>query len=564
MSAAIQSPLVSTDSLQETLHIYTRVSTLKQKEEGTSLETQLELGTKRAKELGFNLKHWEEGGASSHHEDLLNRPVLSELVEEIKASRVKHVWVYDASRLSRNDVVASLIRYHCEKNDVALYTKDGVYKLSNPTEMLQRQMLDAFAQHENATRMERTRLGKLNRVKVGKWHGGPATFGYEIKDGRLAINEEEAKWVREIFKAVIKKTSIAAIKQLLDSKGVQPRRRGLWSLGSINALISNTHYDGFYQYTDKKSNESIRVGCARVVDNLTWVTAQKTRAASAKRQLQKNATSKHFYLLRDFMYCAHCGRAISGRRTNQSVSLYYCPNREREWAKKGGTKTAWKRGQGCGFTRSMNIEQTDKMVWDFIKSIHKNSSRLKEDVKNRVLKQQGLVQTTAAQAKKLEGQMKRLQREHGKLSDTIGNLEANRLMKKVNDRAYSMTIKRLNEELQKVEQGITNAKLELKGTSEAHKWVDWLKEFGSGVDNLDGLGDQEKHAYLSGLIERIDVRCKDAEKEHELTVHLQMPIINDGIKYTGKVKNGWKEYKVVDGKSSASLQVKKKDHRGWA
>ena len=36
-----------------TLHIYTRVSTAAQADEGMSLETQRELGIKRAKELGF-------------------------------------------------------------------------------------------------------------------------------------------------------------------------------------------------------------------------------------------------------------------------------------------------------------------------------------------------------------------------------------------------------------------------------------------------------------------------------------------------------------------------------
>ncbi len=49
-----------------TLHIYTRVSTAVQADEGMSLETQRELGIKRAKELGFEYQVWNEGG--------LNRP----------------------------------------------------------------------------------------------------------------------------------------------------------------------------------------------------------------------------------------------------------------------------------------------------------------------------------------------------------------------------------------------------------------------------------------------------------------------------------------------------------
>ena len=547
----------------ETLHIYTRVSTERQKTDGTSLETQLELGTKRSQDLHFMLKHWNEGGASSHHESLDARPVLSELLSEINAEQIKHLWVYDQSRLSRNDFVASAIRYACQKHGVTLYTKDGVFDLSNPSDMLLKQIMDAMAGHENSVRMERSRLGKLNKVRMGLWHGGPPPYGYTIVDRKLAVIENESKWVKRIFKEIIKKTSIAKIKLLLEENGALPRRKGIWNLGSINALIANTHYDGFYQYTDKKSAQTVKVDCPRVIDNLTWVSAQQVRASSAKRQLQKNATTKHFYLLRDFLYCGHCGRAISGRKTNGAVSLYYCPNKESEWRKNGGSKTPWQRGTGCGFTRSMNIEQTEKVVWDFIKSVHSNSSHLKEDVKNRVLKVHGLTTSSAAHIKKIESQLKKLQREHVKLSEAYGNAEANHLMKKVSADVYKIMIKRLKEELEKLDERITIARTELKKGSEAHKWVSWLKDFGAEIEKLDRLSDQDKFNYLAGLIKRIDVRCNDATKEHELTVQLQMPIINDGIKYTGKIKDGRKEYLILDGIDYARVTVKKKDGRGW-
>ena len=369
--------------------------------------------------------------------------------------------------------------------------------------------------------------------------------------------------MKRIFKEVIRKTSIAKIKKLLDDHGVSPRRRGLWSLGSINAVIGNTHYDGYYQYRDKKTGETVKVACPRIVDNLTWVTAQQIRAESAKRQLQKNATTAHFYLLRDFMYCAHCGRAISGRRTNQGVSIYYCANKEREWAKKGGSATPWQRGKTCGFTRSMNIEQTDKIVWDFVKSVHKNSSRLKEEVKNRVLKAHGLVVLSAEQTAKLEKEVRKLQADHDKLSETLASIEVSHQLKRVSDDRYKVMAKTLNAELAKLDERIALGRAEMTGATQARRWVDWLSEFGSEVDKLDKLSDQGKYDYLRGLIKRIDVRCHEAAKEHELTVHMQLPIIGDSIKHTGKTVHGRKEYRVLDGKDHGSLKIQKKDQRGW-
>ena len=118
--------------IDRTLHIYTRVSTVAQAEQGTSLDVQQELGIKRANELGFEFKVWNEGGRSSHHENIADRPELNAMYLAMKAGQVKHLWVYDQSRLSRNDQVASVFRYECNKQGVTLYTKDGQFDLASP------------------------------------------------------------------------------------------------------------------------------------------------------------------------------------------------------------------------------------------------------------------------------------------------------------------------------------------------------------------------------------------------------------------------------------------------
>ena len=86
------------------LHIYTRVSSAIQQEEGTSLENQKQMGIKKAMELGFDFKVWNEGGQSSFNDDLSNRPELVSLLMEIEAGKVKHLFVYNTDRLSRNQI----------------------------------------------------------------------------------------------------------------------------------------------------------------------------------------------------------------------------------------------------------------------------------------------------------------------------------------------------------------------------------------------------------------------------------------------------------------------------
>ena len=122
--------------MKQTLHIYTRVSTRVQDTEGTSLDTQKELGIKKAGELGFKYKVWNEGGASSHHEDLHNRPVLTQLMREVEDKKVTNLFVYNNDRLSRNDITQQTIKIALQRNDVILYTKDGKFDLSNPSDKL--------------------------------------------------------------------------------------------------------------------------------------------------------------------------------------------------------------------------------------------------------------------------------------------------------------------------------------------------------------------------------------------------------------------------------------------
>lgn len=540
-----------------TLHIYTRVSTMAQADHGTSLQSQLELGTKKAKELGFGCQHWDEGGKSSHHEEIADRPVLFDLYRHIKTGIVKHLWIYDQSRLSRNDQVASVFRYECNKQGVTLYTKDGQFDLSSPQDKFLKQLLDAVAEFDNTTRTERTRLGKLHRVRSGSWHGGPPPFGYKLENKKLVINDEEAVWVKQIFKRSLAGAVSPELKIFLDSNGVSARRGGTWTLGSIQSLLKNRHYTGQYVYTDSKTSTEITVQCPQIVDIVTWEGVQIAHKREGNRHLQKNRTVKNFYLLRDLMYCGHCGRPISGRVVaNKYEALYYCPNKERTWAEKGATDTPWLRGTGCGFDRSMNIHRADELVWKFVTELHLKSSHLKEEVKRRVLAAQGLGMVSDASArKKAEARARRLQKELQTVNDVIGSLEASRLLKRV-DASHGATVDRITDEKDRIEAALNEVRLQLRSENERQKWVNWLDAFGAELDQTREFTDEQRQLYIAGLVERIDVTYSPNPSKHQLTLHFKLPIVGDGIKRKKQSKTGG--YEVTDGQRTAMVIVKKK------
>jgi hypothetical protein len=424
-------------------------------------------------------------------------------------------------------------------------------------------ILDGMGEFENSIRAERTRLGKLSRAREGFWFGGPPPFGYKIVDKKLVLNKDEAVWVKKIFTETSKGASTLDVKKLLDSHGVLPRRRAnTWSIGSIQALLKNTHYKGSYQYHDKKSDEKIETECPAIIDKTTWTAVQKLKARKTSRVSQQNRT-KQFYLLRDLMFCGHCGRAMSARRKlNKHEELYYCPNKERDWVENGGSKTPWKRGEGCGMSRSLNISVTDSLVWESVIETHKNSSILKEEVKWKILAESGVpVAKSEAELKTLERQINHLQKVLLQAKGSQAELLLNNASGRVKAEIYKIALERSDEEIHNLEVKIANIQLQLRGGNESRKWVDWLKIFGQTLDRKKELTEEQKKQYLTGLIEVIKVKYDQKKNEHELSIQFQLPIVGDGIQWKNpsKKKDG---YKIKKGRQTSTVMVKKKIHVG--
>lgn len=545
--------------MKEILHIYTRVSSAVQ-EEGTSLETQKELGIRKSKELGMDFQIWNEGAASSHHENLSNRPKISELLIELEKGTVKHLFVYNNDRLSRNDQTQFIIKNAIKTNGVILYTKDGTYDLNNPTDKLMKQLLDGVAEYDNAIRAERTRLGKLNKVRNGGWYGAPPPYGYEIVDGKLSVHPEESKTVKNIFKWFNDGISIAEIKRKLDKQGVTARRGGLFNTGSINKLMQNTHHIGFYNYTDKKSGETVTVSCPPLVDETVWNRVQERRQKIFERKGQNNRT-KRFYLLRNLMYCGECGSQMSGRiHELKNERHYFCPNKTRNWKKtKPSDETRYKRGNvdgyGCDMNRSLNIPITDEFVWKSVKQVIAESSTLKEGFKTEVLKSKfASDDEIKVELKNQKTKSSRLRSELGKIQSSIADVETNNLLQKYDAEVYAKIIQNLNEESVKKKDEIEQTRLRIKELGNEQRWLDWLEKYADHVGELNEYTDEQKKDYLDGIIERIEVRLDQETKDHHLDIIFRLPLVGDGIKYLDKNDKS-AGYELVDGQTTKTTTV---------
>ena len=167
--------------MKETLHIYSRVSTRSQLE-GDSIKVQKDLGIKKASALGMSHKIWDEENASSNHETFHNKPVMRELLFSVERGEIKHIFAFDDDRLSRNEQTKFELKTAFRRQGVVLYTNKSTTNFDDPTDRLMKQIFDAFASYDNQMRTIRSRLGKIEKVKRGEWHGGHTPYGFEVEN----------------------------------------------------------------------------------------------------------------------------------------------------------------------------------------------------------------------------------------------------------------------------------------------------------------------------------------------------------------------------------------------
>ena len=504
-----------TQSPENTLHIYIRVSTAVQRDEGTSLATQLELGQKRAQALGFFSHVWDEGGKSSSHEDVSHRPRLAALYKAIQDGLVKHLYVYDQSRLSRSDGVASAFRYVCNKRGVRLYTKDGEFDLGNSTDRFLTQILDAMAEFENSARMDRALTGRFARARDGLWFGGKSPFGYHVLNKKLQIHTGEARWIRYIFRARAEGLPISAIKRHLDKHKVKPRHAKHFSMRSLVIILRNPRYKGISTLTDSRSGAVISLQSPVIIEPELWDRAQRELDEKLQRSVLGQVRKKSA-LLCDLAYCGHCGRGISVRISEiTDTRFYHCAFRDRLWSKHGKSLFHRVRKKSCGFDRATPASHIDEAVLLAIQQAFASSRPHLRSLESEISDGENLLIDD---------------RYFASLNDQVASLEAEReaLASKNLDHRYWIGTKRRrspvvrpNEVAERylwVCRRLEELQKRLLKSTELLEFKQWFEATAARIGQYNTLTLDEKKDLLGEVVAGVEIRYVAAVNAHSLTV----------------------------------------------
>lgn len=167
---------------------YIRVSTDEQIEM-FGLKVQRDDIENYAKKNGFELyKMYEDAGFSGSDMD---RPALLEMLEAAAIGSFDTVVVYKTDRLARDNFMAWWIEKELKKANITLISITEPYRLEDPSGRLFYAMISAFADYERSLITMRTKAGRIKKAQGGGYAGGNLTYGYDIKDSELILNEGE-------------------------------------------------------------------------------------------------------------------------------------------------------------------------------------------------------------------------------------------------------------------------------------------------------------------------------------------------------------------------------------
>ncbi len=150
----------------------------------------------------------------------------------------------EISRFARNTLDSIFYTRELKKYGVGvIFMNDGINTLDGDAE-LRLAIMSSIAQEESRKTSERVKWGQKRQMEQGVVFGR-SMLGYDVKDGKMTINEEGAKIVRLIFqKFVDEGKGTHVIARELREEGINPMRVKEWSNTVILRVIRNEKYCG--------------------------------------------------------------------------------------------------------------------------------------------------------------------------------------------------------------------------------------------------------------------------------------------------------------------------------
>ena len=524
--------------------IYSRVSTEMQVE-GYSLEAQKNCLTKFAEREEMQIvNYYEDAGKSG--KSIEGRPAFKKMLSDIESGQsVDYILVYKLSRFGRNaaDILNSLELI--QTYDVNLICIEEGIDSSQTSGKLLISVLSAVAEIERENILEQTMNGRREKARQGKWNGGPAPYGYMIKDNMLCVNEDEAELVRLIYdKYVNTNIGYTGIAKYLNMQGIKKSVRTekmieQCSAHFVSLVLTNPVYCGKIAYGRRtlekvkgKKNHYKRINASEyikveglhepIISEELWNKAQEKRKATGRKFASKYGKDRT-HLLTGLLKCPVCGGPMYANR--------HC------WTKKDGTykevgyyvcgRNKLDRGKFCEYKADLKKSVIEPLVIEAIKEVvsDKYFAKAIEAHIGNIGKDDRLDKEIA----NFENRLSEIELNKARLEKEIDTLPADVKFrdKKLHD--MNLRLDGMYEVIAEIEESIADARLRKKAMEEEAITLENIRKILLNFTELfDIMEEDEQKNLLTYLVKEIQLNPNWESKSPLKYIEFNFPIYRNG------------------------------------
>src|SRR6516165_7698493 len=249
---------------------------------------------------------YDDGGFSGA---TMERPAFQRLLLDVSAGKIDVVVVYKVDRLTRSLSDFAKIVDIFDRHAVSFVSVTQQFNTTSSMGRLTLTILLSFAQFEREVTGERIRDKIAASKKKGMWMGGQPSLGYNVKDRKLIVNENEARTVVDIYRRYLALQSVHALKDELAGAGTRSKRRmrpdgtayggQKLSRGALYLMLQNRIYRGQITHKGNSYPEEHQA----IIDQPLW---DEVQAALARNRVERatGLRAKHPSLLAGLVFDA--------------------------------------------------------------------------------------------------------------------------------------------------------------------------------------------------------------------------------------------------------------------
>ncbi len=321
----------STEATAKLAVIYTRVSSSKQKDEGTGLETQEKLCYERAKELGYTvIKVFSDAGISG--KNVKDRPNMLSLLDFLKNTK-EHVTIftYHIDRLGRNtennlEIIKIAQRYG---HEIYVY-RNGLLE-DSPICHFMTTVQSAAAQLERENNAERSRTNMRKIMSEGHWLlkepiGLKKCMEKNSNKFRWLLRKEpEATIIQEAlnkFATAELETQTDVVNFLRTEYEIHGLKQHKNWFDTVKRILKEEKYTGYFEY--KPWNiPFIKAHIEPLITVETFkIIQQRLKGKERVKHTVYNKNDERFPL-RGLILCPFCHKPLTGSFSKSGTVPYY-------------------------------------------------------------------------------------------------------------------------------------------------------------------------------------------------------------------------------------------------